>query len=121
MRLVVCKELGPLEDIVIEERDDLIPGPGQVVLDVKAAGVNFVDGLIAQGKYQMKPPAPFTPGGEVAGVVAAVGEGVTEVAVGDRGIAMTGFNGFASQVALPARSLLPMPAGVGFGVAAALI
>ena len=73
MRAVVCHELGPLESLVLEDREAPEPGDGQVVVDVKAAGVNFVDGLLCQGRYQIKPPTPFVPGGEVAGAVAAVG------------------------------------------------
>ena len=69
---------------------------------MRAAGVNYVDGLICQGRYQMKPAAPYVPGGEIAGVVSAVGEGVTRVAVGDRVMAMTGFGAFAEQVAVQA-------------------
>jgi len=92
-----------------------------VVVDVRAAGVNYVDGLMCEGRYQMKPPTPFVPGGEVAGEVTAVGEGVEGVAVGDRVIALTGFGGFAEQVAVPAGSVLRVPARLGLGPAAALI
>jgi NADPH2:quinone reductase len=121
MRTVVCKQLGPLSDLVIEEHDPPIPGEGQVVVDVRAAGVNFVDGLLCQGRYQIKPPTPFHPGGEIAGEVSAIGAGVTGVAVGDRVIVSTGFGGFAEQVAVPALSLVAMPGGLGFGQAATVI
>jgi NADPH2:quinone reductase len=121
MRAVVCHELGPLESLVLEDREAPEPGEGQVVVDVKAAGVNFVDGLLCQGRYQIKPPTPFMPGGEVAGVVAAVGPGVSGVSAGDRVIAFTGFGGFAEQVVVPALSLVPMPDTVDFGQAATLI
>src|SRR5215207_5167749 len=84
MRAVVCTEFAPIDRLVIEERPDPTPGPGKVVVAVRAAGVNFVDGLFVQGKYQIKPPLPFTPGGEVSGDVSAVGDGVDGVAVGDR-------------------------------------
>ena len=76
VRAVVCQEFAPIDRLVIEERPDPQPGPGKVVVAVRAAGVNFVDGLFVQGKYQIKPPLPFTPGGEVAGDVVAIGEGV---------------------------------------------
>jgi NADPH2:quinone reductase len=98
-----------------------VPGEGFVVVDVRAAGVNFVDGLLCQGRYQIKPPTPFVPGGEVAGEVTAVGLGVAGIAVGDRVIAFTGFGGFAEQVAVPALSLIPMPDTIDFGQAATLI
>jgi NADPH2:quinone reductase len=121
MRTVVCQQLGPLSDLVIEDNDSPVPGEGQVVVDVRAAGVNFVDGLLCQGRYQIKPPTPFHPGGEIAGEVSAIGDGVTGVAVGDRVIASTGFGGFAEQVVVPALSLVPMPDGLGFGQAATVI
>jgi len=121
MRTVVCKQLGPLSNLVIEEREPPIPGEDQVVVAVRAAGVNFVDGLLCQGRYQIKPPTPFYPGGEIAGEVSAVGAGVTGVAVGDRVIVSTGFGGFSEQVAVPALSLVAMPDGLGFGQAATVI
>ena len=121
MRTVVCTELGPLDTLSVEDRGSPVPGEGFVVVDVRAAGVNFVDGLLCQGRYQIKPPTPFVPGGEVAGEVTAVGLGVAGIAVGDRVIAFTGFGGFAEQVAVPALSLLPMPDTIDFGQAATLI
>ena len=121
MRAIVCRELGPLETLVLEERDPPVPGEGQVVVDVRAAGVNFVDGLICQGRYQIKPPVPFVPGSEIAGVVVDMGPGVTGVERGDRVIAFTGFGGFAEQVAVPALSLVPMPSTIDFDQAATLI
>jgi len=99
----------------------LAPGPDEVVIDVRAAGVNYVDGLICQGRYQIKPQTPFVPGSEIAGEVAAVGAAVNGVAPGDRVIAMTGFGGFAEQAAVPAASVIALPENLGFGQAAALI
>ena len=81
VRAVVCRELGSLDHVVVEERPTPVAGPGQVVVDVKAMGVNYVDGLICQGRYQLKPAAPYVPGGELAGVVSAVADGVTRVSV----------------------------------------
>ena len=121
MRAVVCRELGPLDNVVVEERPAPSAGVGQVVVAVRAAGVNFVDGLICQGRYQMQPPTPYVPGGEIAGDVLAVGEGVTRVAVGERVMAMTGFGAFAEQVVLDARSLEPVPDKLSYGQAAAFI
>jgi NADPH:quinone reductase len=121
MRAVVCQEFAPIDQLVLEERPDPSPGPGQVVVAVRAAGVNFVDGLFVQGKYQIKPPLPFTPGGEVAGDVVATGDDVEGVAVGDRVLAMPWMGGFASHVALPARSVVPIPGDLGYGQAAGLV
>jgi NADPH2:quinone reductase len=121
MRAVVCKELGPLDTLVLEEQAPPVAGDGQVVVDVRAAGVNFVDGLLCQGRYQIKPPVPFVPGSEIAGEVATVGPGVTGVEPGDRVIAFTGFGGFAEQVVVPALSLVAMPEAIDFDQAATLI
>jgi NADPH:quinone reductase len=121
VRVVVCPELGPLESLVLEERDRPAPGEGQVVVAVRAAGVNFVDGLICQGRYQIKPTVPFVPGSEIAGEVVAVGSGATGFELGDRVIAFTGFGGFAEQVVVPALSLVRMPDTVDFEQAATLI
>ena len=90
-----------------------------MVVDVEAAGVNYVDALFVQGRYQIKPPLPFVPGSEIAGTVAAVGEGVTELAVGDRVLAMCGLGGFAEQVAVAAASATAVPPGLDLARAAA--
>lgn len=119
MRRVVCPELGPLDALRIERADDPEPAPGQVVVAVAAAGVNYVDGLICLGRYQLKPPPPFVPGGEVAGVVAAVGAGVEDLSVGQRALAITGFGGFSSHLALPAAAAVPVPDAMDLAVAAA--
>jgi NADPH2:quinone reductase len=121
VRVAVCQELGPLDRVVIEERPSPVPGPGQVLVDVKATGVNYVDGLLCQGRYQMKPATPYVPGGELAGVVSAVGDDVTRVGVGDRVMAMTGFGAFAEQVVVNAVAVESIPDDLGFGQAAAFI
>lgn len=121
MRAVVCREPGPLDTLVIEEREPPSAGEGQVVVAVRAAGVNYVDGLICRGGYQIKPPTPFVPGSEVAGEVVSVGPGVSGVNEGDRVLAFTGFGGFAEQVLVPSLSLVPIPEGISFGQAATLI
>jgi NADPH2:quinone reductase len=121
MRAVVCKEFGPLDTLVVEERPDPEPGEGMVRIDVAAAGVNFVDGLICQGSYQLKPPVPFVPGSEVAGTVSAVGPGVTDWSVGDRVLVFCGLGGFATHVVAPALSLVAVPDALDLGQAAALI
>jgi NADPH2:quinone reductase len=120
MRAVVGRELGPPERLVLEDREPAVAGRGQVVLDVRAAGVNFVDTLFIRGAYQIKPEPPFVPGGEVAGVVSAIGEGVDGVHVGQRAIAMCGIGGFAEQVVVRPGQLLPLPDGLDFARAAAL-
>lgn len=121
MRAIVCRELGPLDNVAVEERQEPVAGPGQVVVGVRAAGVNFVDGLICQGRYQMTPPTPYVPGGEIAGEVVSVGDGVTEVQAGERVMAMTGFGAFAEQVVVNAGSLETVPDTLSFAQAAAFI
>ncbi len=121
MRAVVCNEFGPLDHLVVEERPTPEPGEAMVVVDVAAAGVNFVDGLICEGRYQLKPPTPFVPGSEVAGVVSAVGPGASPWSVGDRVLVFCGFGGFAEQVVAPALSLVAVPDSVDLPRAAALI
>jgi NADPH2:quinone reductase len=121
VRAVVCSEFAPIDQLKVEERPDPSPGPGKVLVAVRAAGVNYVDGLFVQGKYQIKPPLPFTPGGEVAGDVVAVGDGVEAIAVGDRVLAMPWLGGFASHVELAAGGVVPIPGALSYGQAAALV
>ncbi len=121
MKALLCKEWGPPEALVVEERPDLKPGDGDAVVRVHAAGVNFPDTLIIQNKYQFKPELPFSPGGECAGVVETIGEKVKNVKPGDRVIAFTGFGAFAEQVKADARMLVPMPEGVDFTTASAFV
>jgi NADPH:quinone reductase len=121
VRAVVCKELGSLEDVFVTEREDPVPGPGQAVVDVKAAGANYVDGLMCQGRYQIKFPAPYVPGSEVAGVVSALGDGSGPYAVGDRVMSSCGFGGFAEKVLVRTESLVPIPPQLAFDRAGAFI
>jgi NADPH2:quinone reductase len=109
VRAVVCRELGPPSSLVLEERDDPVAGPGQVLVQVAAAGVNFVDALFVAGQYQIKPTLPFVPGSEIAGTVAAVGDGVTRVHPGDRVFAGVGLGGFATHVVVPEQALARIP------------
>ena len=90
MKAVLCKAFGPPESLVLEEVDAPTAGPGQVLIDVHASAVNFPDVLMIEGKYQNRPPFPFSPGGEIAGVIEAIGEGVDGFTVGDRVLGMTG-------------------------------
>ena len=121
MRRIVCREVGPLVGLEIENASSPEPGPGQVVIDVRAAGVNFVDALFVRGRYQIKPPTPFTPGGEVAGVISAVNDGADGLAVGDRVIASCGLGGFAEQVVAGATSVFPLPDAIGFEIGATVV
>ena len=119
MRAALVTELTGPDSIEVRELDDLKPKKGQVIIDVKACGVNFPDLLLSRGMYQMRPPLPFSPGGEVAGTVAAVGEGVSSVAVGDRVMALNWYGGFASQVAIAERQAVPVPESMDLETAAA--
>jgi NADPH2:quinone reductase len=119
VKAVLCKAFGPPESLVIEEIASPVPGPGEVVISVKAASVNFPDVLIIQNKYQFKPPLPFSPGSEVAGTVKEVGEGVTAFTAGDPVLAVTTYGAFAEEVKTEARRLLSIPAGMDFATAAA--
>jgi NADPH2:quinone reductase len=121
MKAVLCKELGPAEKLVVEQVPSPKPAKGQVVVSVKACGVNFPDTLIIQGKYQFKPEPPFSPGGEVAGVVKELGEGVTGVKAGDRVIAFSTYGGYAEELAVDADRLIPMVGGMDFISASAFI
>src|SRR5262245_3878648 len=119
MKAVLCKAYGPPESLVVEEIASPRPDAGEAVITVKAASVNFPDVLIIQNKYQFKPPLPFSPGSEVAGIVKSVGEGVTQFAPGDPVMAFTTHGGFAEEVKTDAQRLLPLPAGMDFANAAA--
>ena len=121
MRAVLCHEYGPPESLKVEDVDDPAAGDGQVVVDVKACAVNFPDVLIIQNLYQFKPPLPFSPGAEVAGVVSSVGPGVEGVSVGDRVFASTGWGGLAEKIAVDARSLIPIPDGIDFAPASSFL
>src|SRR3954471_5046522 len=109
MKAMLSRRIGGPETLVLEELPDPKPGPGEVLLAVKACGVNYPDVLIIEDKYQFKPERPFAPGGEVSGVVTAVGEGVTSLKVGQRVLASTGQGGMAEQVALDAARCTPIP------------
>lgn len=121
MKAVLSKEVGGPETLVLEELPDPVAGPGQVLIDVKACGVNYPDVLIIEDKYQFKPPRPFAPGGEVSGVISAVGEGVTRFKVGDRVLASTGWGGYAEKLALEEQRCTPIPDNMPFDEAAAFV
>ena len=121
MKAVLCKQFGPPESLVIEDLPSPTPGAGEVVVTVKAASVNFPDVLIIQNKYQAKPPLPFSPGSELAGVVKEIGAGVRNVKPGDKVIAFTSFGAFAEEVKIEAARLLPLPEGMNFESGASFI
>ena len=121
MKAVVCKEFGPPESLRVEDLPSPRAGPGEAVISVKAASVNFPDVLIIQNKYQFKPPLPFSPGSELAGVVKEVGAGVTGFKPGDKVIAFTTYGAFAEEVKTEAARLLPLPEGMDFVAGAAFL
>ena len=121
MRAVLSKTPGGPETLVVEEVLDPTPGPGEVVVEVKAVGINYPDTLIIEDRYQFKPPRPFSPGAEVAGVVDAVGEGVKGVFKGDRVIAVPGWGGLVERLAVRAETLILIPDAMSFEEAAAFV
>lgn len=118
MRALVCREYGPADDLVIEERPDPVPGPGQVLVKVKAAGINFPDVLTIAGKYQVKTPPPFVPGAEASGVVEAVGDGARRVKVGDAVMLTPPGGAFAEKCVVDEFLCAPMMPGLDFAQAA---
>ena len=121
MKAVLCKQYGPPESLTFEELPSPKPGPGEVVVSVKAASVNFPDVLIIQNKYQFKPPLPFSPGSELSGVVKEVGPGVSTFRPGDKVMAFTTYGAFAEEVKTEASRLVPMPEGMQFIAASAFL
>src|ERR1700750_773047 len=121
MRAVLCKAYGPPESLVVEEIDDPVAEPGQIVIDVKACAINFPDVLMIQDLYQFKPPLPFSPGGEIAGVVSAIGEGVDGFTIGQEVFSGVGSGGLREKVALKASGAIPVPRGLGLPEAASVL
>jgi len=121
MKAVLCKAFGPPESLVIEDIEPAKPGKGQVVINVKACGVNFPDALIIQGKYQSKPPFPFTPGSEVSGIVKELGEGVDTFKVGTHVMSFIGMGGFAEEVVAGVSQIIAIPHAIDFPTASAFL
>jgi NADPH2:quinone reductase len=119
MKALLCKAFGPASSLVLEDLPSPEPKKNEVLIEVHAAGVNFPDTLIIEGKYQFKPPFPFAPGGEAAGVVKAVGEKISHLKAGDRVMALTGWGSFAEEVAVPGYNVLPVPKTMDLTTAAA--
>ncbi|HLG88701.1 MAG TPA: NADPH:quinone oxidoreductase family protein [Alphaproteobacteria bacterium] len=114
MRALLCKEFGPPQNLVVEEVPSLKPGAGQVIVRTRACGINFPDGLIVEGKYQVKPPLPFSPGLELAGTIKELGQGVAGLSVGQRVIAFPGSGGLSEEVSVDAGNVFPMPDSMDF-------
>lgn len=118
MRALVCKAYGSPDELAVEDVDDPVAGAGEILVDIKAAGLNFPDILVIGGQYQVKTPPPFIPGHEAAGVVAAVGEGTRRFKVGDRAIITPSTGAFAERCAVPETLAMSVPDGLDFGQAA---
>ena len=121
MRALLSEAPGGPETLRLSEVEEPEPGPGQLLVRVKACAINYPDVLIIEDKYQFRPPRPFAPGGEIAGIVERIGEGVTGWSKGDRVIAMLGHGGLAEKVLVPAAMALPLPEGRSFEEGSALI
>ena len=121
MRALLSTAPGGPETLALSELPDPVAGRGELLVRVRAAAINYPDVLIIEDKYQMRPPRPFAPGGEIAGEVEAVGEGVTGWNVGDRLIAVPGFGGLAEKIVIPAKAAIPLPSTNSFTDGAALL
>jgi len=120
MRAYQVVEFGPPSALQLKEVDDLVPGEGQIVVDVAAAGINFPDVLVVSGRYQILPPRPFVPGKELTGTVRAIGVGVSGFALGDRVLGQLEHGAFAEQAVVNAADTFRLPDGLGFADATAL-
>jgi NADPH:quinone reductase len=120
VKAILCQRYGPPDDLVLADIPDPVAGPGEVVAKVAACGLNFFDTLIIAGKYQTKPPFPFSPGGELAGVVESVGSGVTAFKPGDRVMGYSNYNAARERIAVPATQIVKIAADLDFDRAAAL-
>ena len=121
MKAILCSQYCGPDDLVLTEVPDPVAGPGEAVIAIKAAALNFFDLLMIQGKYQIKPPFPFSPAAEVAGVIESVGDGVTSLKPGDRVVASCGYNGAREKIALPAASIIKIPDTLDFDRASGII
>jgi NADPH2:quinone reductase len=121
MKAIICNEFGPIDNLVFGETDEPKCGPREVILDAEAIGVNFPDGLLVQGLYQVKPPTPFVPGMELVGTISAIGEEVEGFKIGDRVAALALMGAFAEKVKVPASNLMPLPANADGGEVTALL
>src|SRR6187549_525274 len=121
MKALLSIEPGGPETLVVTDVPDPSPGPGELLVRVRACAINYPDVLIIEDKYQMRPPRPFAPGGEIAGEVIAVGEGVEGWQIGERLVAVIGFGGLAEMITVPAKAAFRLPEGRSFEDGAALL
>jgi NADPH2:quinone reductase len=122
MKALVCETYGPVDDLVYRDLPDPVAGPGEVLVAVKAIGVNFPDGLLVEGKYQARPECPFAPGSEISGHIIAIGEGVDQFALGDRVVSLTiNYGAYAEKIVLPVEVIHKMPESMSYESGAALL
>src|ERR1700751_3392214 len=121
MKAILCSQFCQPDDLVLADVPDPGAQAGQAVIAIKAAALNFFDILMIQGKYQIKPPFPFSPGAEIAGIIESAGQGVTDLKVGDRVVASCGHNGARDKIALPAASIVKIPDNLDFDRAAGIV
>ena len=121
MKALLCTAYGSTQMLSVQEVPSPKAGPGQVVIDVKASALNFPDALMVQGLYQVKPPLPFSPGAEVAGLIKGVGAGVQGLKAGDRVMGFPGTGGFAEECVVAAEKIMPLPEDMDFASGAALV
>src|ERR1700759_4820967 len=121
MKAILCSQYCQPDDLVLADLPDPVAGPGEAVVAIKAAALNFFDILMIQGKYQIKPPFPFSPAAEIPGLVESVGAVVPGLKPGDRVVAPCGHNGAREKIALPAASILKIPDNLDFDRAAGII
>ncbi|KJS31454.1 MAG: NADPH:quinone oxidoreductase [Desulfatitalea sp. BRH_c12] len=119
MKALLCNAFGPIEDLTVAETPAPVPDDDQVLVDVRCASLNFPDALMVQGRYQIKPPTPFSPGMDLAGVVHQIGKNVTHVSVGERVIAFPGHGAFAEMCVAPKEKVIQLPEGMPFATGAA--
>lgn len=120
MRALLCEALGPADHLVVRDLPEPVPGPGEIVISVRAAALNFFDTLVIQGRYQVKPPLPFSPSAECAGVVSAIGEGVEGWRIGERAAVWLGHGAAREQVVVPAEAAVRVPDALDDNQAAGL-
>lgn len=118
MKAVICRSFGPYENLEIEDREEPVPGPGNICVRPQAWGVNYVDVIMVGGTYQLRPALPFVPGTEAAGVVTAVGDGANGIAIGDRVMTSHRPGAFAETVLAPRANVIPIPDAMPFDEAA---
>ncbi len=121
MKAIVCEKLGTPKDLVYKELPSPVPGRKEVLLEVKACAINFPDTLIIQGKYQIRPELPFSPGSDISGIVKEVGSAVSQFKVGDEVFGVLPFGGMSEEVVVKTNQIFPKPAGMDFSIAASFL